>query len=163
MPGGGGAVASSNDLTRARFVVRVGSLSMQVQARAAIVEVMRSAIVQEVGRNADMACAIGPLPADVERRVRGGGVRLYALEGGISALRRWSVATQLSVRAEVSLVLMSEPGHAIVGSLSGAATAADQRPTGDVEAFAQRLEERAIGGAVRGALNNLRTSLVATR
>ncbi len=155
--------APRNDWNRARFVVLVRSLSNNVQARSGVMDVMRSAILQEVARNPDVAAASGALPFEAMSRVQTGQLRAYAIEGSIRTLRRWTVASQLSVRAEVSLVLMSEPGRTIVGSLSGAATAADMQPPGDLETFAQRLEDRAVGGAVRGALNNLHSSLFASR
>jgi hypothetical protein len=81
----------------------------------------------------------------------------------VNTLRRWTVATTLSIRAEVSLVLMTHPSRAIVGSLSGAATAQDHTPYYDADQFEARLQERALVAAVHGALGNLEQSLLAVR
>jgi hypothetical protein len=156
-PAGGGQ--GTTDWSRARFLVRLGTLANRASERAAVVDVMRNAIVQEVERHADVAYVLGALPPEAERRVRAGRIRVFAMEGGVNTLRHWTVASMLSVRAEVSLVLMTEPTRTLVGSLSGAATAQDRAPEQDPDAFAQRLEERALAAAVRGAMGNLRASL----
>lgn len=154
---------TGNDWNRARFVVRVGTLTNRTGARPTVVDVLRNAIVQEVSRHTDVACAVGTLPPEAERRVRTGRLRVFAMEGGINTLRRWTVANTISVRAEVSLVLMTEPSRAIVGSLSGAATAQDSAIFPDIDGLAQRLEERALVAAVRGAMSDFRTSLGVAR
>lgn len=162
--GGSAAVAPSGDWERARYVLHIGTLANRAGGRPTVTEVLRNAIVREVARNTEIACALGsPLPPEAERRVRAGRMRAYALEGSVNTLRRWTVATTMSVRAEVSLVLMTTPTRAIVGSLSGAATAQEHTPYYDAEAFAQRLEDRALAAAVRGALNNLQASLSSGR
>jgi hypothetical protein len=153
------------DLANARIVVRVGTLANHADSRVNIVDLMRNAIVSEVGRTggAMVAVAASQLPPEAEQRVRAGRVRAYAIEGSVNSLRRWTVAQTVSVRAEVSLVLMTHPSRAIVGSLSGAATAQDRAPGYDADGFARRLEERALSGAIHGALGRLEQSLLASR
>jgi hypothetical protein len=158
------AALPAADWTRVRYVVRVGNLSNRAGGRASAVDVLRNAILREVARSSEIAPALGALPPDAERRMRSGRLHSYELEGSINTLRRWTVATSTSVRAEVSLVLMYDATRAIVGSLSGAATAQDNTPPmqGDT-GFALRLEDRALSAAVRGALANLEQSLSTVR
>jgi hypothetical protein len=153
------------DLTNARIVVRVGTLANHADSRGNIVELMRNAILSEMGRTGGTVVAVAApqLPPEAEQRVRTGHARAYAIEGSVNSLRRWTVAQTLSVRAEVSLVLMTHPSRAIVGSLSGAATAQDRAPGYDPDEFARRLEERALSAAVHGALGRLEQSLFASR
>jgi hypothetical protein len=156
--------SQSGDMLHARFLVRVGTLANRADNRPNIVDVMRNAILLEVGRSQTVACvAAADLPPEAEQRVRAGRLRAYAIEGSVNSLRRWTVAETLSVRAEVSLVLMTHPSRAIVGSLSGAATAQDHTPYYDSDGFTRRLEERALGAAVHGALGNLQQSLTTGR
>ena len=162
--GGGASPAESlSDWTRARYVLRVGTLANRADGRSAVVDVLRNAIMQEGARTTDVAFTFGVMPPEAERRVRTGHLHAYAIEGSINTLRRWTVAATLSVRAEVSLVLMTEPNRSIVGSLSGAATArSEHTPYYDADAFTQRLEARALTAAVHGAMNNLQASLQTT-
>lgn len=156
--------SQSGDLAHARFLVRVGTLANRADGRPNIVDLMRNAILLEVGRSATVACVTaGELPPEAEQRVRAGRLRAYAIEGSVNSLRRWTVAQTLSVRAEVSLVLMTHPSRAIVGSLSGAATAQDHTPYYDADGFTRRLEERALSAAIHGALGNLQESLTTGR
>jgi hypothetical protein len=148
------------DWNRARFVLRAGSLANRVDQRGQIVDSLRSALAQEVGRLEDVAFVPGALPLEAESRVRSGRLRVYAVDGAVQQLRRWTVASTLNVRAEVSLVLVSMPARAIVGSMSGAATAQNTAAPGvSADTMARELEVRALSGAVRGAVANLRTSL----
>ncbi len=150
----------SGDMQHARFLVRVGTLANRADGRPNIVDLMRNAILLEVGRSESVACVVArDLPPEAELRVRSGRLRAYAIEGSVNSLRRWTVAQTLSIRAEVSLVLMTHPSRAIVGSLSGAATAQDHTPYYDADGFTRRLEERALSAAVHGALGNLQQSL----
>lgn len=85
---------------------------------------------------------------------------MYEMDGAVQQLRRWTVASMLNVRAEVSLVLVTMPARAIVGSMTGAATAQNTTAPGvSPDTIASELEVRALAGAVRGAVANLRTSL----
>jgi hypothetical protein len=160
--GGGGDSGASpgGDFSHAHFVIRVGTLANRAGGRPALVDVMRDAIMRECGRSAGMACAVGAnLPPEAEQRVRTAHVRAYAIEGSVNTLRRSQVASTLSVRAEVSLVLMTHPTRAIIGELSGAATAQDPNATDNPDGRAQHLEERALAAAVHGALGNLQQAL----
>lgn len=158
------APALSVDWQRTRYVLRAGSLANRADQRAQIVDALRSALAQEVSRLDQVAFSAGSLPPEAERRVRSGRLRVYAVDGSVQQLRRWTVASTLSVRAEVSLVLVAEPARAIVGSMSGAATAQNTTAPGQsADTLARDLEQRALAGAVRGAVANLRTSLAGRR
>ncbi len=166
LTGSGSAALGSQtgDMEHAQFLVRVGTIANHADNRTNVADLMRNAILLEVGRSGSVACvAASDLPPVAEQRVRAGRLRAYAIEGSVNSLRRWTVAQTLSVRAEVSLVLMTHPARAIVGSLSGAATAQDRSPGYDPDGFARRLEERALSGAVHGALGRLQQSLMASR
>jgi hypothetical protein len=154
----------SVDWQRTRYVLRAGSLANRADQRAQIVDALRSALAQEVSRLDQVAFSTGSLPPEAERRVRSGRLRVYAVDGSVQQLRRWTVASTLSVRAEVSLVLVAEPARAIVGSMSGAATAQNTTAPGQsADTLVRDLELRALAGAVRGAVANLRTSLAGRR
>jgi hypothetical protein len=154
----------SVDWQRTRYVLRAGSLANRADQRAQIVDALRSALAQEVSRLDQVAFSLGSLPPEAERRVRSGRLRVYAVDGSVQQLRRWTVASTLSVRAEVSLVLVAEPARAIVGSMSGAATAQNTTAPGQsADTLVHDLEQRALAGAVRGAVANLRTSLSGRR
>lgn len=158
------APALSVDWQRTRYVLRAGSLANRADQRAQIVDALRSALAQEVSRLDQVAFSAGSLPPEAERRVRSGRLRVYAVDGSVQQLRRWTVASTLSVRAEVSLVLVAEPARAIIGSMSGAATAQNTTAPGQsADTLARDLEQRALAGAVRGAVANLRTSLAGRR
>lgn len=152
------------DWQRTRYVLRAGTLTNRADQRAHIVDALRSALEQEISRLDQVAFASGALPPEAERRIRSGRLRVYAVDGSVQQLRRWTVASTMSVRAEISLVLVAEPARAIVGSLSGAATAQDTTTPGQsVDALVHDLEQRALAGAVRSAVANLRTSLAGRR
>jgi hypothetical protein len=148
------------DWGRTRFVLRAGSLANRADQRSHVVDALRSALAQEVSRLDQVAFSVGTLPPEAERRVRSGRLRVYSIDGSVQQLRRWTVASTLSVRAEVSLVLVAVPARAIVGSMSGAATAQNTTAPGQsADTLARDLEQRALSGAVRGAVANLRSSL----
>lgn len=148
------------DWTRARFVLRAGSLANRADQRGQVVDSLRTALAQEVARLEDVAFVPGALPAEAETRVRSGRLRVYEMDGAVQQLRRWTVASTVNVRAEVSLVLVSMPARDIIGSMSGAATAANTTAPGvSADSVTRDLEARALAGAVRGAVANLRTSL----
>jgi hypothetical protein len=152
--------AQSPNWSTARFVLRPGALANRADQRTHIVDALRDALAQELARLDDVAFSVGALPPEAERRVRSGRLRVFTIDGSVQQLRRWSVASTLSVRAEVSLVLVAVPARSIVGSMSGAATAQNTTSPGQTtDALARDLEQRALHGAVRGAVANLRASL----
>lgn len=149
------------DWGRTRFVLRAGALANRADQRAQVVEALRSALAQEVSRIDQVAFASGAaLPPEAERRVRSGRLRVFAIDGSVQQLRRWTVASTVNVRAEVSLLLVTDPARSIVGSMSGAATAQNTPTPGQsADTITRDLELRALAGAVRGAVANLRSSL----
>ncbi len=150
------------DWRRVRYVVGVGSVVNQAREAAAYSPVVRMAIEQELGGHQGLAARPAVLPPEVESRVRSGAVRSFSLEGGVVSLRRTAMPMAAAVRAEVSLLLIAEPAHAIVGTIAGAATAQEPVAPGTATG-SDRLTAHAIQAAVRSALGHIERDLMALR
>ena len=74
------------------------------------------------------------------------------LDGALSRVNRRAVSRQLSIRCEVSFMLLDEPERVMRGVLNGAATGSDEVGSQDQE---RRLAEQALAGAVRSALSGV--------
>lgn len=96
------------------------------------------------------------LPPTATARVRRGLLRPFALEGGLQRLDAEGPDDNLAIRAEVQFAIVAMPQRAIVGMVTGAATA---RGPGFSPTSRRRLESVAVEGAVRGALRDIEQSL----
>ena len=69
-------------------------------------------------------------------------------------MRRGAAAGQLSVRCEISLLLLDEPARNLRSVLKGAATGVEPPldPSASAAAQERRLTRRALDGAVKSAL-----------
>jgi hypothetical protein len=74
------------------------------------------------------------------------------LEGSITNVHRAARGRELSVRCEVSLMLMDEPGHNLRAALNGAATGSEPASAART-AQEMHLAEQALEGAVRSAMS----------
>ncbi|MFK7987315.1 MAG: HEAT repeat domain-containing protein [Sandaracinaceae bacterium] len=94
----------------------------------------------------------GRIPPTAEREIQRRHIPKLRLEGSVNRVERRAERRDLSVRCEVSLMLMDEPGRAIRGVLSGAATGRSARrgPRTRQEAS---LAQQALTGAVRSAMS----------
>lgn len=157
----GGATAAPTpapvDLNRARFVVAPGDLQDHTRANGHHLDTVSRAIVAALtGREGLAVLPSLPLPSAAVARVRRGLLRAYALDGGLARVERRDGGEGQSVRAEVNFAIVALPQRAIVGMISGAATA---RGTALTEASQRHLEGVAVEGAVRGALRDFEQNL----
>lgn len=100
------------------------------------------------------------IPPPAMARVRRGLLRPFSLEGGLQRLDTEGSEDSLAVRAEVQFAIVAMPRRAIVGMVTGAATA---RGPGFTPNSRSRLESVAVEGAVRGAMRDIEQSLSLAR
>jgi len=152
------------DWRRVRVLFTFGALvhhSSDPTHAAALREALRATVAEDPR----YAMHPGTLPSSAASRLRHGDLRTYSLEGTLSALRPGDASgSNLSVRAEVSLVLLAEPSHSIAATITGAATAQEARLAIPNQPDPMpRLRLRAIEGAARGAMRSLQAQLLPGR
>lgn len=158
------AAAQAVDWRRVRVLITMGTLVNNVTRDPNHVAHLREALRLTVSQDERYAIHPGALPASAASRVRRGTLRTYSLEGSLTTLREAQTGVSLSVRAEVSLVLLLEPSHSIAATLAGSATAQEARPVlPNLPDPMPLLRRRAIEGAAHGALRSLQTELLASR
>jgi hypothetical protein len=81
------------------------------------------------------------------------------LEGNLLKVQRRRQRRDLSVRCEVSILLLAEPQRNMRGMLQGAATGKAPRTPRKRQEQERRLAEKALEGAVRSAMANVPTAL----
>ncbi len=154
------ALLDAPDWSSTRFLVGAGALSDAAESDPRHVEILRDAIGPALRAQAGIAVRPGFVPPAAEVRIRRGTLPTYSIDGSVRTLTRTPFDGGLSVRAEVSLVLVAEPRHAIIGMLTGAATARQPGVAASPEHRAE-LDSIAIRSAVQGALRDLGTTLAA--
>jgi len=104
----------------------------------------------------------GRASAAAEKQIKKHRIGRVRIEGNITKVERKVRRGEVSVRVEVSLMLLDEPGRSIKGVLSGAAAAtASRRSRGRGEQEIS-LASQALEGAVRSAMANAAQALRAT-
>jgi hypothetical protein len=145
---------------QARYVVMLGDMNNRSGfAGAELAQKLRS----EVERNLRLVRGVAVLTtvdATAEREIRRRHLPRVRFEGNLARVERRARAAEVSVRCEVSLVLLDEPSRNMRGALNGAATGVDaaRGPRGDQE---RRLAMQALEGAVRGAMRQAPAALAA--
>jgi len=147
---------------RVRVLITLGPIAnhatLDVGHALRLREALQTAMVE------DERYALHPgttLPSSVTARLRSGSLRRYSLEGGLTTLRE---SGNIAVRAEVSLVLLSEPSHAIAATLAGSGTVQETPPViPNLPDPLPRLRLRAIEAAAHGALRELQSQLLNRR
>lgn len=128
---------------------------------AANIRALRAALERNLGqtRGVFVASALsGELSAEAARRR----VPVYRLDATIGSMAIQNQASDLRVRTEVQLMLVDATRNSILGSISGAASAAETfRPQAPTQRRA--LAQRTIGAAVDSALNQLPSALSPAR
>lgn len=146
---------------RVQVLITLGAINNTVSTDPAHVAHLREALRQAVSEDDRYAIHPGALPAEMTSRLRHGHLQSYSVEGTLSTLREVTAGPTVSARAEVSLILVSEPSHSIAATLSGAATAQEGRSTlPNAPDPMPRLRIRAIEGAAHGAMRSLETQLL---
>jgi hypothetical protein len=145
------------DLARVRFLVRPGELADRERGDATRGEQLRVAVRAALRNRGTVALHPGVLPPAASRRLRAGSLRQFTLDGGLQTVRRVPAPGGERLRVEVSLVIVAEPQHAIVGMVTGAASL--PAPLGGDPQAQRRTEATLISSAVQAALRDLETSL----
>lgn len=149
---------------RVRVLITLGTLGCTASRDPLHVAQLREALRAAVGEDERYAIHPGVLPPSARARLRSGDLRAYSVEGTLTTLREGRDGPRVSVRAEVSLLLVVEPAHSIAGTLAGAATAQETPPMiPNAPDPLPRLRLRAIEGAAHGALRSLESQLLAQR
>lgn len=147
------------DLARVRFLVRPGELADRERSDEARGALLRDAVRSALHNRGTVALHPGVLPAAAQRRLRSGSLRQFSLDGGLQAVRLVPAPGGDRLRAEVSLVIVAEPQHSIVGMVTGAASL--PAPVGDAQAQ-RRVEASLIASAVQAALRDVESYLAQT-
>ncbi len=145
---------------QARYVVVVGEMHNRSGfAGDDLAQKLRS----EVERNLRLVRGVAVLSAmdeGAEREIRRRRLPRVRLEGNLARVERRARASEVSVRCEVSLMLLDEPSRNMRGALNGAATGVDAA-RGSRTDQERRLAEQALEGAVRGAMRQAPAALAA--
>jgi len=159
------APARPIDWARVRFVIGVGAINNRATTVATDADYTRECLRRAIQGDAEFALHPGgALPAAANARIRTGALRSYSLEGALQSLQRQQAAGQVSVRAELSLIILSEPAHSILGTLSTAATAQEPALTApNAPDPTPRLTRSAIEVATRGAVERFRSQFAPPR
>lgn len=142
------------DWRRVQYVIVLGDM----QNRSGFGEPrLGSMLSEEVQRHLLVLRGVATLPAGTsdptaDREIARRRLPRMRLEGSVTRVQRQSHGRDLSVRCEVSLMLMDEPGRNIRAALSGAATG-QERASSARAAQETRLAEQALQGAVRSAMS----------
>ena len=145
---------------RVRYVVVLGTMQNRSNFRDTTLE---SQLMREVSRSLTVLRGVavipaGRMPAEAEREIRRRRLPRLRLEGTLTRVERRTHRRQLSVRCEVSLMLMEEPGRNIRSVLNGAATGQSPR-RGNRRTQERGLAQQALEGAVRSAMSGAATAI----
>ncbi len=139
---------------RVRYVVIVGQMENRSNfgddalGRAMLAEVNRNLLVLR----GVAALPDGRIPEQATREIQRRRLPKLRLEGSLNRVERESRRRQVSVRCEVSLMLMDDEGRNLRGVLNGAATGS-QPQQGRRRDQEEQLAQQALVGAVRSAMS----------
>jgi len=150
------------DWRTVRVVVGVDRIANRASATPADLDVAREAMRLAAQTTAGVALHPGgPLPAAAQQRLRTRALRWFSLEGSVTQLQRQQDAAGVRVRAELSLAIVAEPAHNIVGTLSTAASAQEPPPPPSAPDPWGRLTRTALETVARGAILRMQEQFAA--
>jgi hypothetical protein len=153
-----GAASNEVNWRDVRYAVTLGEMRNRSGfERDALAQKLRSEVERNLRMLRGVAVLSGP-DARAEREIAQRRLPRLRFEGNLAKVERRAQASALSVRCEVSLVLLDEPGRNMRGALNGAATGSDA-PRGARPDQERRLAEQALEGAVRGAMRQAPAAL----
>lgn len=150
------------DWRTVRYVVVLGAM----QNRSGFAADRLSSMLQaEVHRHLVVLRGVATIPdaphPDADREIARRRLPRMRLEGSLARVQRQVAGRELSVRCEVSLMLMDDPGRNLRAALNGAATGME--PAGRVRSTQEvRLAEQALAGAVRSAMSGAARAITST-
>lgn len=161
-PGGGSPAAAARpvplpvDWRTVRLVVSIDRIANRAGATPAELELTRDAMRQAAQATPGVALHPGgALPAIAQQRLRTRALRWFSLDGSVTQLQRQQDAAGVRVRAELSLAIISEPAHNIVGTLSTAASAQEPPLPPTAPEPWTRLGRTALETVARGAIQRM--------
>jgi len=151
------------DWRTVRVVVSINQIGNRASASPAELELARDTMRRATESTVGFALHPGAtLPAVAQQRIRARTLRWFSLEGSITQLQRQQDATAARVRAELSLAIVAEPGHNIIGTLSTAASAQEPPLPPTAPEPWGRLAQTAIEAVARGAIQRMQEQFAAT-
>lgn len=149
-------IPSESDVawTRARFAILLGNMENRSGYQGtAMSSLMRTEVMRHLRLVRGARVFERTIDASSQREIQRRRLPRLRLEGNLVRVQREARSNDLSVRCEVSLMLLDDPDRVMRGMLQGAATGTEQRSQSarDQE---RRLAEQALAGAVRSAMSN---------
>ncbi len=145
---------------RVRYVVVLGTMNHRTRFRGAsqLTPHMRNEVHRTLRllRGVAVFPNVASLDSTAERQIRRRRLPKLQLDGSLTEVQPTRGRGELSVRCEVSLLLLDD--GSIRGMLSGAATGTEP-PRGNRQAQMQRLAQQALSAAVRSAMSSAPTAL----
>lgn len=153
---------SGTPWNRVRYVIVLGDISDRSNTRAgrAVIGTLREEMKAALTVHRGVKVFDSPAMIDERdrRQIERRRLPKLRLEGNVVDIDRRRQRSEVSVRAEVRLVLLSEPGRDLRGMMSGAATGSEP-PRRNQREQVQRLAQRAVSAAVRSALSDAPSAL----
>ncbi|MBI2894597.1 MAG: HEAT repeat domain-containing protein [Deltaproteobacteria bacterium] len=147
------------DWNAIRVAIGVGAMANRSQVRGdELRQRLRDVILGELRAAGTVVITPGAPDARFLQEVGRRRVERYFLEGTVAHMSRQSTSRTQSVRCEISLMVLSDPGRELRMLLNGAATAEESRDNFNV-ARERRMQDQALEGAVRGAFSRLLRTL----
>lgn len=147
------------DWSGIRLAIGVGTMANRSQVRGdELRQKLREVILGELRAAGTVAITPDTPDARFLQEISRRRVDRYFLEGTVAQLTRQNTNQAVTVRCEISLMVLSDPGRELRMLLSGAATAEESRDNFN-PANERRMQDRALEGAVRGAFSRLLRTL----
>jgi hypothetical protein len=146
--------------SRVRYVVVLGDMANRSGFGDAV---LGTSMRREVARNLNLLRGVATFPeadqlnAAARRQIRRRHIPALRFDGSVAKLERRARRRDLSIRCEVSMMLLAEPGRSLRGMLRGAATGSEPRQR-NRRAQEHRLAEEALSAAVRSAMSGVATA-----
>jgi hypothetical protein len=149
---------------RVRYVVTLGDMENRSNFRS---ESLEATLRAEVTRQLRVLRGVAVLQSEIHlddrarREMRRRDLPQLRLDGNIAQVRKQRSGRDVSVRCEISLMLLDGRQRALRGELRGAATGTEPRRRDRAQRAEQeeRLAQQALQGAVRSAMANARQAL----
>ena len=156
----GSANAAGTDWAVARVAIGVGQMANRTQVSDENIQRrMRELILAELRAAGTIALMPDAVDRDFERRVAERRLHRYFVEGTVSRFAESLAGDSISIRCEVSLVILTDPGRDLRMILSGAATSHESGGAFSA-ARANHMRDQALEGAVRSASSRLLSTLL---
>ena len=141
-----------------RYAVHVGNMHNQSGLAARALPALMSHQIAQGLREMKRVAVLSGADAGPRSEVTRRNLPAFRVEGTLTSLSFRQVGNKLSVRAEVSLLVMDQSERTIRSMLRGAATAIERR-SGSLAAQRRKMVRQVLQPAVRSALANARKAM----